>query len=115
MLFVLAVACASTATPYQPMARNGGYANTAFDSGSFAVTVRVNEHTTPDSADAFVRRRATEVCAEHRFSRFSLLRSTRTFHRKVRWTGIGQGELAYWTQIDAVVRCDTPLDSQRDA
>ena len=88
------------------MARNGGFANTRFDSSSFVVTVRVNEHTPTDSADSYVRRRAKDVCAQHELSRFRILESTRTFHRKVHWTGIGTGELRHWLQIDAAVRCE---------
>ena len=98
-------ACVTTPTRYQAMTGGYGVRARTIDSGEFEITVVINKHTASDSAVAYLEREARSVCTTAGAASFHVVRSHRTFKRRIVWTGPLSGWMGHDTRVDAIVRC----------
>lgn len=68
------VFAAGCATGYQPNSLTGGFEESQLNANSFRVSFRGNGYTTPNRAEELTLLRSAEICLEHGFPGFVLLR-----------------------------------------
>jgi hypothetical protein len=94
------------ATPYQHMGFGGGYEERELTHGHWIVHVRVNGHTSADTAFEYLQRRALEICQQEGFSDYTIDNS----QQSERTSAYRSGENIYVVQkpdVSASVRCES--------